>query len=384
MALDLSKLGRMHDFTLVTGALGEIRCGTLNLKKISTVGKMANAPDVNGVAFSRQVLGMVSTRRVGAEGEGEDGAEAKEATLTDDEIRLITDEEVETFAKEFVAHNAWILRSHENGKRQIGTSEKSDSVDPLTQKIIDYEKRGDETSSDYFVRVLRHYLDEQSQRLKKMMEPLSERLATNLFEEQMKKIMEPLSSRMATSMFKDSTLESLRGNFSLSDQLQETIKAFNQSTLDASMSSVTFEPTTVHMRDLRIPENPVFETNRQLNGVLEHIENIRPIVVQSAELIGNMNDTALRMQADFMSNARSTQKYAWVAIGIAVVSLVVSSFFSWLSYNDAKQVAARNDAQLELFQQEIRNLIVAQEKDRVVLVNTLNNPRQHQQSKLKK
>lgn len=382
MALDLSKLARMHDFTLVAGALGEIRCGTLNFKDISMLGKMAKSPDVNGFAFSRQVLGMVSTKRAGIE--GQDSAEAQEVALTDNEIRLITDEEVETFAKEFVAHNEWLLRSHENGKRQISTSEKSDSVDTLSQKTIDPEKGDDETSSDYFVRVLRHYLDEQRQHLKKMMEPLSGRLATNLFEEQMKKMMEPLSNRMATSMFKDSTLESLRKNFSLSDQLQDTIKAFNQSTLDASVPSATFKTTPIHMRDFRVSENPVLETNRQLNGVLEHIENIRPIVVQSAELIGNMNDTALRMQADFMSNARSTHKYAWVAIVIAVLSLMVSSFFSWLSYDDAKQVAARNDAQLKLFQQEIRNLIAAQEKDRVALVSTLNNLLQHQQSKLKK
>lgn len=122
---------------------------------------------------------------------------------------------------------------------------------------------------------------------------------------------------------------------------------------------------------------------------LEHIEIVRPIVVQSAELIGNMNDTALQMQADFMRNARSTQKYTWIAIMIAVVSLMASSFFSWLSYDDAKQVAVQNDMQLKSFQQEIRNLITAQEKDRVALVGILNNQLQnnqlqYQQSKLKK
>lgn len=382
MTLNLDKLVRMNDFALMTEAFGEIRCTTLNLKDLSAVGKMANIPDINGFEFSRKVLGMVSTKRADTEGRG--GTEAKGVALTDNEIRLISDEEVETFAKEFVAHNGWLLRSGENRRRQATMREKSGRDDIFSQKTINPEKGNAETSSDYLVRVLVRYLDEQSQHVKEMMEPLSGWLAANPFGEQMKKMTESLSSRMATSMFKDSTLESLRANVSLSDQLQDTIKAFDQSKLNAGITNATFERTPIYMRDIRIPENPVLETNRQISGVLEHIENIGPIVVQSAELIGNMNDTALRMQADFMRNAHSTHKYAWIAIVIAVVSLMASSFFSWLSYDDAKQVAARNDIQLKLFQQETRSLIAAQEKDRAALVSVLNNLLQHQQSKPKK
>jgi hypothetical protein len=386
MALNLDKLARINDFILMTKALGEIRCATLNLRNLSTVEEMAKSPNVDGRIFSRKVIGMVSTKRTDVQ--GLNGTEIKEMALTDNEIQLISNEEVETFASEFVAHNRWLLHSGENKKRQTTMREKSGSTDTLSPKTIGPEKGNDETSSDYLVRVLIHYLDEQSQQLKRMTEP-PEWLAANPFEEQMKKILGPIADRVTTSIFNDSTMMSLRENFSLSDQLQETIRAFDKSTFDRSLVNARLKQPPISMRDIKVPENPILETNRQLNGVLEHIENIRPIAVQSAELIRNMNDTALQMQADFMRNARSTQKYAGIAIMIAVASLLISSFFSWLGYEDAKQAAVQNDIQLKSFQQEIRNLIAAQEKDRIALLSTLNNQLrnnqiQYQQSNLKK
>jgi hypothetical protein len=110
--------------------------------------------------------------------------------------------------------------------------------------------------------------------------------------------------------------------------------------------------------------------------MLEQMGEIRPLVAQSAELIGNMNDTALKMQASFMINARSTQRWTLVAIVIAGMSFVVSSFFSWLSYSDGKKQAEQGNAQIKILQGEVKTLLASQEKDRDIFLNTLRQMRQ--------
>lgn len=372
MALDLSKFERRHDFDLVTQALGTIRCGTLKAGMLSTVAKLFKNPDEDAVVLSRQILGMVSIR--GAHSTGD--AESEEASLTDEDIQQVTDGEVETFALEFVAHNDWLLHSYDDESRQVSTNEKGEKVVSYSPKIADFPKGENERSSQYLIRVLRHYFEDQGNRLKKMLEPVSGLLASNAFAEQYKKLVEPLSSRLASGLFNNSALEALRRNFSMSDQLQDTIKAFKQNTIDREIARATIEPELKPLRhftipEITIPENPLIETNKRLGSMLDQIGEMRSLAAQSAELIANMNRTALQMQASFISNARSTQKFAQVAIGIAVLSLVFSSVFSWLSYGDGKQQSERNEGQINLFQNEIRNLIAAQERDRAVLVNTL-------------
>lgn len=365
----------MHDFKLATQRLGEIQCGSLKAGMLSKIAELLKAADINNLAFSRQVLGLAATWKLDAA--GEDGPQSEAAKLSDEELLQIDNEEVDLFATEFVIHNEWLL-PNDDEKRQVVTNENGERIVRFVPLIDDFKKRDDETGSDYFVRVLRHYLDDQQLRLKKMLEPLSAQLASGQLTDSIKKMLEPVSSLLATNIYKNSTLESLRMNFSLSDQLKDSIKAYDRSSFNGILGRAMYEPVTPQMPEIRIPENPLIETNKRLNRVLELMESVRPLASQSAELISNMNETALRMQSDSISNARKTEWYTRVAIGIAVLSLVVSSFFSWLSYSNAKHDAAKNDKQIEAFQKEIRNLIAAQEKDRNILVKTLNDTLQSQ------
>lgn len=375
MAIDLSQIERMHNFILPTQRLGQIQCGSLKMDMLTPIGKMLKASDANNVAIARHVLGMVAISSFDAYEENDGQKEA--ASLSDDDILQITNDEVDLFATEFVNHNKWLL-PNDNDKRQVVTTENGERIVRFIPLIDDFKKRDDETGSDYFVRVLRHYFDNQQLRLKKMLEPLSAQLASVQLSDSIKKMLEPVSNLLVTNIYKDSTLESLRMNFSLSDQLKDSIKAYDRSSEIGMLGRAAYEPVIPRMPEIRIPENPLIETNKRLNKVLELIESMRPLASQSAELISNMNDTALRMQSDSISNARKTEWYTRIAIGIAVLSLVVSSFFSWLSYSNAKHDAAKNDKQIEAFQKEIRNLIAAQEKDRNILVKVLNDSLQSQ------
>jgi len=350
MAFDLSEFERRHDFDLATQAIGSIRCGTLKAGMLSVVQKLLQTPNVGALIISRQVLGMVGSKNARAT----DDAETQKVTLTAEDVQQITEDEVETFAGEFVAHNEWLLQSHNDGEKQINAKGKGDN----------------EASSDYLVRVLRLYLDERDRRLKKMLEPLSERSATSQFAAQVKKLMEPLSSRFLPRAFSDSTLESLRRNFSLSDQLQDTINAFNKRTLDYEIARSAIEPAQTQIPELLIQKNPLSETT-------EHLSGLRSMASKSTELLNGLNATAVNMQVDFQNNARSTKLYAQVAIGIAVLSFIASSFFSWMSYRQSE----KSDTQSEIFKTAMHNLIAAQEKDRAVLVRALKETRQSSQVK---
>jgi hypothetical protein len=58
-----------------------------------------------------------------------------------------------------------------------------------------------------------------------------------------------------------------------------------------------------------MPSNPAFETNARLNDVILLMQEMRPLATESANLIRSMNDTSIRMLADFGDNARRTGIY---------------------------------------------------------------------------
>lgn len=374
MPLDISKLERMHDFSFITEVFGEVRCGSVSAGALIDLEKTLNETETTGRVFSRKLLGMVGKRATPV-GDLKSG-EAQWELLSEGEVSSVTDSELEVFSKGFVAHNEWLLQSYANS-REMHANESGEATGSDTTKIVNFPKEDGESNVDYLLRVFRFYIEEQGRRLNAILSPSASLLAASQFAERWADAIKPLSS-WNKGIFKDSTLDSLRLNLGLSDQLRDTIQMFNKSALDSDsfVAKPGLEITRAPV--FKLPENPIVETNRRLNRVLEHIEGIRPVVSQSAELIGNMNDTALRMQADFMRNARSGQRYASVAIVIAVLSLVTSSFFSWLSYIDGKESAKKNDEQMRVFQEEIRSLVAAQEKERVVLVNALNGTKQHQ------
>ncbi|WP_018076608.1 hypothetical protein [Thiobacillus denitrificans] len=370
MALDLSKLARSHDFDLATEALGTIQCGSLSLKIFADVEKCVKKPGSDAADIARQILGMVGRKAI----LGADDAEPQAIDLTEEDIRQVSDLEIERFAQEFVTHNEWLKHYYDDESRKTSTNEKGEQITSYVPKVADILKDENETASQYLIRVLDRYFDGQSARMKNLLG--SGVSASSRLLEEYKKLVEPLSTRFSKGIFNDSALESMRRNLSMSDQLQDTIKAFKQSTLDHDIARASIEPDLLQIRPLSIPDNPLIETNRRLGAVLDQMQEMRPLVAQSAELIRNMNDTALKMQASFMINARSAQRYALVAIVIATLGLVASSIFSWLSYIDGKQQSEKNNTQTKLFETQIRNLISAQDKDRAVLVDAMKEARQ--------
>jgi len=171
MALDLGKLLHMHDFTHETKSLGTLYCGSVNADAHSKLREVLKAPSVDGLGFARQVLGLIAKMAPAAE--SKDAKAVLEQGFTNEEIIRLTNEELEFFAEDFLAHNPWILHSYDDAKRTVNTDDKGESVVTYTPKAIDLPKEDAESSSDYLVRVFRRYLEEQSKSLKRTMERLS-------------------------------------------------------------------------------------------------------------------------------------------------------------------------------------------------------------------
>ena len=105
---------------------------------------------------------------------------------------------------------------------------------------------------------------------------------------------------------------------------------------------------------------------------------MRPLVAQGAEMIRGMNDTALRMQADYIANAvradRQTNKAMWVAglsLIVSAIGLVVSSYFSYQSYADAKLSGEKENAQIKVFKESISTLVTEQRAERAAFLKQI-------------
>lgn len=335
MALNIRDLARMCEFGLELQSLGTVRCLSLNTDHLSQANKKLASSGVQGIDFVRWLLGEIARRPV--EGRSDEGDPIEGASLTTEELSLVTDGELEEFAEKLTQKNRYLLKTH---------------------KGSDIERSVDESACGFLVRAFRHHAAEQKAQWERMTQSVSK------------------------SLFAETTLDSIRRNLGLSDQLRDTIEKYTRSSPTAGLSlpDTRLDVYAHRMPEFRIPENPIHETNKKLGRVVKQIEDLQPVAAQYAQLISDMNDTALRMQTGYIENAKIAGLLTKIAIWIAAVSLLVSavglaisSFFSYQSYVDAKESGVRSDAQIKAFQNEIRDLSTAQREERAALVKAIVN-----------
>lgn len=328
MAFDLSKFAKAYDFTLTTKSFGEVQIGSVKLSHLIGLEKLLINSNVDGVGFSKELLLSLGYKKI-ASNDDENALEDAKVAITKADLELIGNEDIEIFAQEFLAHNSWLLNTHHKTKSQIDTSEKV------------------ERNSAYLLRAFKIYLENEKLRLKKITEPVSDyyKGVRDNF-----KATDWIEGLLGKSLYKDTTIDSIKSNLSLSDKLHESILGFNKSSMkEEFVNSESFKP-------IKFPENPIYETNKRLNTVISTMESMKPLVADSAELIRSMNDTAIQMQADFIKSARGNQLYAKWAMAIAVFSLFVTSYFSWLGYEESKKQgleAEKTEKMMETYQQDM-------------------------------
>src|SRR3546814_2781994 len=116
---DLSELDQLHEFDFLSETLGLLRCHALTL---SAPEKVLADQGLNGSSFVLKLIEHVA-EHPSAGGIGEDDAEPKGAPVSAAEAALLSDDEIEAFARKYLAHNPSLLESSEGENRKVRTDD---------------------------------------------------------------------------------------------------------------------------------------------------------------------------------------------------------------------------------------------------------------------
>ena len=332
MVLNLDKITADHEFELPTLKLGVLKCSSVKLKHLIELETYIKTSEPAGDAFARKLLFSIAQK---VHDESLETEEAEKRDISVEDLQLVSPEEIELFAAQFIAHNKWML--HLN-------------VEDETYDEHVFPQDSGETNSEYLLRFFQRYTKEQSRRLKDVMAPYRGLSKSFLKGFEFKSPLSDISKGLITK------------NMFHSDRLRELSRGFDALKKVKAAIPATIAPIYDPPHHIKIPENPTFETNRRLNDVLDHMDEMRPLVAESANLIGSMNNAAIQMIADFGRNARRTEIYTWFLIIMAVSSLAITAFFSWSNYELALQAKGENQRVIEKQSIQMINSAVAQEK----------------------
>lgn len=333
MTFNFDKFIRAAEFSFNLKSVGLVRCKSLSDDILRQARVRIKTPNFESRELVRWLMGELINRPSIENFQESDPIEGD--SLTSDQLEAINDQELESFSEQVLQKNRNLVKAHEceELKRVDGQS----ACDFLTHAIV---HRGKEERA------------------------------------QVDRIIQSVSK----PLFAESTLDSIRKSVAASNKFEDLIKQYSgdASLANRVLSQVRPEPQVLNMLPVHIPQNPILETNKILENLTGQIEGMRPLVAQGAELIRSMNDTALRLQADYIANAERSDRQTKNAMRVAVLSLVVSavgliasSWFSYQSYTDGKATAEEGKSQSKVFEKLTKDLMTAQHEDRVVLTKAL-------------
>lgn len=257
MAIDLRCLSRMHDFCLRTRAFGQVLCGAVDEKMLSKLIDTLNLPDVDGLGFTRKLLGFVCNKGVCETDPS--ASELEKKGITDVGISRLTDDELENFARDFIAHNTWLFLSYTDGDRQFSTNEKGERVVSYFPGKVELPHEEGESNSNYLVRVFRDYFRRRAQRETHRMGSLSSKHSVGRFAEEANRHLNQYSalSEMERMLRREEEIMQIIDPFRNMRGILEENSAFESVLKDLKrqeelMHSVTrqFERENQHIREL--------------------------------------------------------------------------------------------------------------------------------------
>jgi hypothetical protein len=102
MPTDLAKLAHKHVFELKTSSLGTVQCGSYSMKVMADLEDLLKEDDLTGPAYARALLARIG-RLTPADDQQRD--ELPTFGLSEEQISQVTDDELDAFAREFLAHH---------------------------------------------------------------------------------------------------------------------------------------------------------------------------------------------------------------------------------------------------------------------------------------
>ncbi|MBV1884194.1 MAG: hypothetical protein KUG82_21315 [Pseudomonadales bacterium] len=310
MALNLNKLIKAHQFRFETENLGELLCHNFSSSVMSEAGQwLKNRESKNSEEFVRH-LAMFLCQPVNKE---------ESVRINKDQAESLTQSEIAEFSRLFIGKNKYLLEDKE--KRE--TIRKKDDDGRIVVSFKDYIseellKMDDESDTDHLLRVIDVYIAQSNKRTKKLFKSATK------------------------GLFSSSTLGLLKENQRLSDSL--------------GASLIPLEPLTLP----KIPENPVFETNRQLASFGKELN-------EAAALIKNMNDLGVQMAVDSAAATARSKFWNNIMFGLGLITLTVTAILSYLSYTSTND----SSNQVERLLIEQNSLLKIQEENQKSLIEAI-------------
>lgn len=291
------------EYAIETESLGRIDILPLTISRMKTLEGIERA---SGAEFVASLLAAV--------GRKEDDSE-----IAKEEAGGLTDVEKERFAEEFLEHNQHLFRERVTKRRQ---NEEGETVVSFEDGEIEHPRQDDETAPDYLLRVFKLDLEKQNERMRKMMEPFENTLAAH------------------KKLFTPSFVESLKETQSTQARLRDMIKQMRPSlpdlaglgakgALESSAARTAIHVQPPHIPDLKIPENPIYNTNRNLREVVDRLEEMNELAFQTAETVSSVSNSATEFLVAFGAASdsadRASRRAIWIAAAAIIVAVVSTS-----------------------------------------------------------
>lgn len=359
MAFDIRKFARSAEFRFELTSVGIVRCKSLPSSLMSQCMQRIKAPDFESKGLARWLLGELAKRPKTENFQESDEIEGDD--LTPEQLMSVSDEELESFSERVVQKNRYLIKAREGEELQRVEGQ---SACEFLAHAIEHRGKDEKAQIERIIQSARGplFVDSTLDSIRKSID------ASAKYEDLIKQY------SVAT------TLESIQKSLTASNALETLGEhlAGQASLAERVLSQEPAEHQILNLPLIHPPSNPIHETNQILENLNNQIEGMRPIVAQGAELIRTMNETALRMQADYIANAARSDRQTKNAMRVAVLSLIVSaiglaasSWFSFQSYADSKAADQKSETQLKVFKDGIDALVREQGADRAAVLKSL-------------
>lgn len=287
MALNLDKLIGAHRFVWNSQTLGKILVHNLSGSVNSSLNTTYESYiDADSVEFARSLITTVCQLDL------DDSGKHTDARVSSEETNKLTNDELNDFSRLFLEKNLYLKNDNAKSKRK-----KKKNKDGELVTSIEYEKREDaeksegESDCDLLKRLMHYHRVHREEQTKKLFESLK-----------------------PNKIFSRSVLDLIGENQRLSDRLGATLR--------------NYEP----IQPIKLPENPVHETNR-------HLEILGREFSETSILVKNMNDLGLQMAVDMAGSSKTSKRHNTIIITIGLATLIFSAVMSYLSYVSSNETA---------------------------------------------
>lgn len=312
MKLNLDKLIKAYQFRFETEALGELLCNNFSMGVMSEAGKWLSSNEKkDSVEFARYFTTLLC--------QSVDKGKYKDCQINEEQAELLTQSDLENFAKLFIEKNSYLL----DDKDKQETIRKKDDEGKVVVSIKNHTadellKKSDESETEHLLRVVDLYIAQSNKRTKELFDSATK------------------------GLFSSSTLGLLQENKRISNSLGSSL--------------IHHEPFKLS----ELPENPVFETNRQLASFGKELNAV-------TALIKNMNDLGVQMAMDSAAATARTKLWNNIMFGLGLITLVVTAIFSYLSYVSSND----SSSYVESLLVEQNTLLEIQEENQKELVKAI-------------